>query len=173
MNPISFGKAKLSDALRISVLMKTVYIQTYDLEGITIESTNYVEKRFSREYIESVIAQNPNQFIIAYHHQNPVGVAEIFFKTICPIRNVSVPELDKLYVLESFFGKGIGFGLMKEVEKTVLSKGYSELNIGVYIKNDRAINFYERQGYASIGQADYPMEHNTYKILIMNKRLIK
>ena len=151
--------------------MKTVYIQTYDNKGITLESANYIEKRFSTDYIKNVITKNPDQLIIAYCYKNPIGVAEILFESQCPIRKIPVPELDKLYVLERFYGKGIGFGLMKEVEKTVLSKGYTELNMVVYSKNARGINFYQRQGYVSIGQIDYPMEHNTYKVLVMNKRL--
>ena len=100
-----------------------------------------------------------------------VGAAEIIYNSVCPIRKIAVPELGKLYVLERFKGKGIGYGLLKEVEKEVLNHGYKEFWCIVYIHNPKAIAFYERQGYISIGMIDYKMEYNTYKNLVMNKVL--
>ncbi len=171
MTKILYGKAKLSDALRISVLLKTVYIQAYAVDGITFEFANFITKRFSTALIENTIKKNPNQLIVAYQNGNPIGVAEIIYNSTCPIRKISVPELSKLYVLERFYGKGIGFGLMKEAEKEVVKSGFKEFNLEVYIKNTRAINFYKRQGYTSIGNVDFPMEANTYENLVMNKVL--
>ncbi|WP_407556925.1 GNAT family N-acetyltransferase [Winogradskyella sp. 4-2091] len=171
MGEISFGKAKLSDSLRISVLLKTVYIQTYAVDGVTFEFANFITKRFSTENIISTIKEKPSRLIIAYQNGNPIGVAEIIYDSTCPIRKTSVPELSKLYVLERFYGKGIGYGLINETEKEVRQNGFAEFNLEVYIKNDRAIAFYKRQGYTSIGNVDFPMESNTYENLVMNKIL--
>lgn len=171
MNEISFGKAKLSDSLRISVLLKTVYIQTYAVDGVTFEFANFITNRFSTENIENIIKENPSRLIIAYQNGNPIGVTDIIYESICPIRKISVPELSKLYILERFYGKGIGYGLLSESEKEVSKNGFSEFNLEVYINNERAITFYERQGYVSIGNVDFPMESNTYENLVMNKVL--
>lgn len=171
MTAISYGKGILTDAIRISVLLKTVYIQTYAVDGITFEFANFIDKRFSQKHIEDLLKETPNRLIIAYYKGNPVGVAEIIFEATCPIRKVAVPELSKLYVLERFYGKGIGFGLLQEAEKEVLHNGYKELNLEVYMHNSRAITFYERQGYTSIGNVDFPMEFNTYENLVMYKKL--
>ncbi len=172
MAEIIFEKAKLSDALKISVLLKAVYIQTYAFDGVSLESANFITKRFSLPHIESLIKKNPDQLIVAQCKGNPVGVAEIIYEATCPIRKIPVAELDKLYVLERFYGKGIGYGLMLEVEKKVLAVGKKELNLEVYIHNERAIEFYKRQGYHSIGNIDFPMEFNTYENLVMTKQLL-
>jgi len=171
MIPISYKIAKLSDALRISVLLKTVYIQTYDIYGITIESANYITKSFATERIEKLIKENLSHFIVAWHRDNVVGVAEIIFNSTCPIRKIPVVELGKLYVMEHFSGKGIGHGLLKATENEVLKNGFNELSLIVYVKNKRAITFYERQGYESLGLMDFKMEHNTYKNFVMSKKL--
>lgn len=168
---ISFGKALLSDALRISVLYKTVYIQTYGAEGITFESASFITKRFSNEQIEKTIMGTSNELIVACHNGNPIGVAEVIVKTVCPIRQISTAELDKLYVLQSYYGKGIGYGLLNESEKLCLEYGIAQMNIEVYIENERAITFYKRQGYNLIGKVDFPMESNVYENLVLNKRL--
>ena len=58
---------------------------------------------------------------------------------------------------------------MNESENEVRENGFAEFNLEVYINNARAIAFYERQGYVSIGNVDFPMESNTYENLVMNK----
>ena len=171
MNAFSFGRTNVSEALRVSVLLKTVYIQTYDIEGITIESANFVNKTFSPERIERLIKDDPRRFIVAHHKGNMVGVAEIIYDSICPIRKIPVPELGKLYVLERLKGKGVGYGLLKEAEKEVLNHGFKAFWCMVYIHNPDAIAFYERQGYNAIGMIDFKMEHHTYKNWVMNKVL--
>ena len=171
MAEISYGKAKLTDSLRISVLLKTVYIQTYAVDGVTFEFANFITKRFSIEHIESIIKENPLQLIIAYQNENPIGVAEIIFDSTCPIRNISIPELSKLYVLERFYGKGIGFGLLESTENQLINNGFKELNLEVWKQNERAIAFYKKQGFVSIGSADFQMEYNTYENFVMNKKL--
>lgn len=171
MNKVSFGKAKLADTLKLSVLLKTVYIETYAVEGVTSEFANFITERFSVEHLKSIISNNPDQLMIAYFNENPIGVAEIIFNSSCPIRNIIVPELSKLYVLKRFHGIKVGFGLMNQVENEVLKKGFNELYLEVYAENNRAINFYMRQEYKSIGTVDFPMESNTYKNLVMQKNL--
>ena len=171
MDQISYGKAKIEDSNRISVLLKTVYIEVYATKGITFEFTNFIEKRFSKAHIENIINENPDQLLVAYCNNNPIGVAEIHYKSNCPIRKKGVPELSKLYVLKRFNGKGIGYGLMIESEKILKEKGFNELNLEVFIGNGHAISFYERQGYLKIGKVDFPMEDNIYENWVMNKEL--
>lgn len=171
MNKISYGTAKLSEALLISVLLKTVNVQTYATSGISFEIANYITQRFSPEYIENSIKENEDRLLVAYKNENPIGVAEIIYNATCPIRKINVPELSKLYVLDRFHGQGIGHGLLKEVEKQVLKTEAQHLYLEVYVENASAISFYQRQGYEIIGEVDFPMQDNVYKNWVMSKAL--
>jgi len=171
MTEILYSKAKLSEALQISVLMKTVNIQAYATDGIRLEMATYINERFSTKYIEEVIQDNPSRLIVASMNKNPIGVAEIIFDTYCPIRKIQIPELSKLYVLERFYGQGIGYKLLKEVEKEVLEAGFNQLYLEAFTENPKAISFYERQSYQTIGKVDFPMTDNTYKNWVMTKPL--
>ncbi len=171
MTEISYGKAKVSDSLRISILLKTVNIEAYAWNGISVEISNYITKRFSTEYVENIIKENPDQLIIAYKNGNPIGVAEVLYNSSCPIRKIDVPELSKLYVLGRFYGQGIGNQLLKEAETKIWNNGFKNLNLEVWTNNERAIAFYKKHGYDSIGTVDFPMDENTYENLVMNKVL--
>ncbi|MEZ4855830.1 MAG: GNAT family N-acetyltransferase [Gelidibacter sp.] len=171
MNDLVYTYAKLSDALRLSLLFQTVYVQTYGDEGITFETTNYLTQRFSVAHIEKTIQKDPSQLIVAYKHNNPIGVAELYYNSVCPIRQIPICELDKFYVMRQFHGHGIGYGLLKAAESEVRAKGHGQLFLQVYDQNPKAIAFYKRQGYTIIGEADFAMEAHTYVNFVMTKVL--
>lgn len=171
MNNISFGKARLSDSLRISILLKVVYIQVYGVDGVTMEFAKFIEEKFSLEKIKTKINKRPDSLWVAYFKGNPIGIAEILIESQCPIRRIEVPELGKLYVLERFHGKSVGLGLLNLAQKSILKKGLGELNLEVYKENKRAIAFYKKSGFQVLGEVDFPMETNTYRNLVMNKTL--
>jgi len=168
---ISFRKAVPSDSLRLSILYKQVYIQTYGTEGVTTEFANFITKQFAVEKIEQTISSHPDNIVVAVYKDNLVGVAEIEFDKKCPVGNIIAPELNKLYILEWFCGMGVGYGLLSEVENTVRSAGIKEIWLWVYVLNERAISFYERQDYKWIGNAFFQMEFNRYENKVMLKRL--
>ena len=168
---IVYRNAELSDSLNLSVLFKQVFIQTYATEGINTESSIYITKEFSVEKIKNTIENYPGNIIVALNGNNLVGVAEIDFEKECPVNNELIPELSKLYVLECFMKKGIGYRLLTEVEKAVRIKGEKELWLSVNIMNTRAISFYERQQYKRIGNLFFQMEFNSYENHVMLKKL--
>lgn len=169
-NEIVFRKAVISDSLQLSVLFKQVYIHTYDTEGVTAESSNYIRKQFSVEKIENTIIKYPGNIIVASNGDNLVGAAEIEFDNVCPADNIRAPELCKLYVLERFYGKGMGYGLLKEAEMAVISKGKNMIWLTVYFLNSRAISFYEKNGYKHTGDTYFEIDVNKYKNKIYMKK---
>ncbi|MBK8552176.1 MAG: GNAT family N-acetyltransferase [Ignavibacteria bacterium] len=168
---IVFRKAESSDSVQLSVLFKQVYIQTYDTEGVTAESSNYISRQFSVEKIEDTIIKNPGNIIVASNGGNLLGAAEIEFDNVCPADNIRTPELCKLYVLERFYGKGIGYGLLKEAEMAVISKGKNMIWLTVYFMNSRAIAFYERNGFKYTGDTYFEIDLNKYKNRVYIKEL--
>jgi ribosomal protein S18 acetylase RimI-like enzyme len=168
---IIIRKAIPSDSLRLSVLYKQVYIQTYGNEGVSNEYANFITKQFAVEKIENTINSHPDNISVAEYKGNLVGVAEVEFDKQCPVDDIIAPELNKLYILEWFCGMGIGQKLLEAAEETVRSKGINEIWLWVYLFNRRAISFYEKQQYQWIGNAFFQMEFNKYENKVMLKKL--
>ena len=168
---ITYRKATLSDAKKLSILFNTVYIQTYGVDGVSDEFANFITKQFAVEKLEQTIKGHPGNIIVAVYKENLVGVVEIEFDKKCPVENIIAPELNKLYILEWFCGIGIGYRLLVEAEKFVRSKRINEVWLWVYIHNTRAIAFYEKQNYIWIGNASFQMEMNKYENKVTRKKL--
>lgn len=168
-NEMIYRNAITADSKKLSILFKQVYIQTYGTEGVSDEFANFITKHFSVERLENLIARHPENLIVAEYKGNLVGVAEIEFDKKCPIENITGPELNKLYILEWFCGRGIGNKLMEHVEQLVKEKNEKLLWLWVLESNTRAVKFYEKHHYKWIGNASFQMEKNSY----MNKVMVK
>jgi ribosomal protein S18 acetylase RimI-like enzyme len=167
---IIYRKANNTDVNKLSILFKQVYIQTYGIDGVSDEFANFIVKQFSVERLRDLIVNKPDTIIVAEYKGNLVGAVEIEFGKKCPINNIVAPELNKLYILEWFCGKGIGHNLLSEAEKVVKLKGINEMWLWVLVSNSRAITFYERQNYKWIGNAPFQMEKNSYDNKVMLKQ---
>lgn len=168
---IIYRLANLSDVKKLSILLKQVYIHTYGVEGVTDEFANFITDKFSEENIKKNIETNPDSYIVADQDTNLLGAVEIIYDAESPIGNVKAPELSKLYILEWFCGKGIGAKLIEATENTLLKNGYKEYWLWVLISNERAISFYNKHGFKSMGTALFHMEKNTYNNYVMYKSI--
>ena len=166
-----YRKAQLSDAKKLAILYKQVYIQTYGIAGVSDEFANFITQQFAVERIEKTIQQNPDCILVAEYQNNLVGVAEIEWAKKCPCGDIIAPELNKLYILEWFCGKGIGAKLMELAENTVKKAGENHMWLWVLVSNQRAITFYENHQYQWIGNAPFQMEVNSYDNKVMLKKL--
>lgn len=168
---IEYRNANLSDVVKLSILFKQVYIATYGIEGVSDEFANFITTQFSVERLEKLINDSHENLIVAVYKNNLVGVAEIEFNKKCPVGEFTAPELNKLYILEWFCGKGIGEKLIKEAEKIIRSKGINQMWLWVLESNSRAIHFYKKHGYKEIGNASFQMQVNKYENVVMLKEL--
>jgi ribosomal protein S18 acetylase RimI-like enzyme len=170
-NDIEYRKANCSDARKLAILYKQVYIQTYGTEGVSDEFADFITPLFSPERIVNTITDDPDQIIVAEYKGNLVGVAEIGNNKLAPIGALVAPELNKLYILEWFCGRGIGYRLLREVEEVIVQRGHTHMWLWVLASNQRAVEFYERNEFEGIGFASFQMAKNVYENLVMVKQL--
>lgn len=57
-----------------------------------------------------------------------------------------VAEVYAIYVLPDLWGQGCGYSLWRRAEKELVRAKFAELNVWVLAANERARNFYEREG---------------------------
>lgn len=171
LNNFSFHHARTKDSELLSVLFKTIYIETYGTEGVTYEFANFIEQQFSKKKIEADIRSKNNDLWIARFKDNPVGVIQLEYNKSCPILDFVSPEINKLYVLRNFYGKGIGKRLMQLAEDRIAQMGENKVWLWVLKSNTRANDFYKQQGFKNIGVADFQMEVNSYTNNVMLKNL--
>lgn len=168
---LNFRLANLSDSFLLSVLFKQVYIDTYGKEGVTHELSSFMEKQFSIEKIEKDISSDKVKMWMATFKGNPVGVLQLEYDKKCPVREFIAPEINKLYILRKFFGKGIGKKMMMIAEDQLKKDKVESVWLWALERNERAVRFYQKMGYENIGTAYFQMEVNNYKNVVLRKKI--
>ncbi len=78
-------------------------------------------------------------------------------------------ELKRIYSLSRFHGTGLGAALMERA--VAAAEGHRRLLLGVYARNDRALAFYRKQGFADIGTRRFDVGGNLYDDRVLARPL--
>lgn len=80
-------------------------------------------------------------------------------------------EVERIYVAGAFQGMGLGKALMDRAIGTARTLEKAYVFLGVWEKNERAIRFYERNGFYRIGQHSFFMGDEEQTDFLMRKDL--
>lgn len=136
----------------------------------------YVREAFSPERMRVELEDRTNTFFLAFSTgaELPSGYAKLRSGT--PDPSVTGPnpiELQRLYVDRAAIGHGVGAALMRASLETAESRGYETLWLGVWERNARAIGFYERWGFQSLGDHVFRLGSDDQTDLIMVRGVSK
>jgi ribosomal protein S18 acetylase RimI-like enzyme len=90
-----------------------------------------------------------------------------------PLADLSCDDLEvkRIYVLSRFHRLGVGRALMQTAKEESRRRHARRLLLGVYSQNDRAIAFYQREGFATVGTRTFQVGRHQYHDLILGTPL--
>lgn len=157
----------------LALLARVTYIESH---GHFIDDKSDLEKYLNDAFSVSKILEEINHsnyfFFLIYVDDLPVG----YSKLILNAKNESVNinkncRLDKIYILNDFIPLKIGQQLFKFTEDKAKELGLETLWLCVYIKNNRGIRFYEKNGFKNIGTMDFRVNGKPYENILFEKYL--
>jgi ribosomal protein S18 acetylase RimI-like enzyme len=98
----------------------------------------------------------------------PIGFALIGNPDLAVARDGDI-ELKRIYSLSRFHGTGVGAALMKQALEA--ASGHHRLLLGVYARNERALAFYRKQGFADIATRQFNVGGKLYDDLVLARPL--
>lgn len=102
--------------------------------------------------------------------KNRVFVVEDGKKTVATYQTKTEQDtlqFEKLAVLPTESGKGIGSHCLQLIESEAAERGYTKVQMDVYSKSTHAIEFYTKHGYKCVGE-DKTLKYN---VICMEKDL--
>jgi ribosomal protein S18 acetylase RimI-like enzyme len=132
------------------------------------ELEDYLDYTYNVEKIACSIRKENNQYFLAVVDGLPAGFAKLKKHSLNEqLDFLFQAELQKLYVLKRYQGKGIGNTLMQSVIKSVGSIDPDCLWLDTHISNDRAIGFYQRHGFYKEGSHQFTIGTQTFDYFLM------
>ena len=165
--------AKTEDAESIAELGSVTFTQAFGhIFSDPKDLTRYLEATFAVEKIQQSLQKENNVYWIAFVDQLPVGYAKLKVKSPCsfiPSENIS--QLQKIYVLQDYLSMKIGKRLQDFLLEWARRSGSESIWLSVYRENHRAIAFYERNNFKTIGQHQFRIGKETFDFIAMAKTL--
>jgi diamine N-acetyltransferase len=78
-------------------------------------------------------------------------------------------ELVRIYAEREYIGRGIGSALMQASLEESARRGWDTIWLGVWERNPRAIQFYEKWGFSVAGQQTFKLGEDLQTDLVMQR----
>ena len=157
-----------ADVGEIVQLLREVFSETYG-HVIPDDALNrYVDKAFEAR----AIAVSSNTFVLAQVDGVLVGVSEL--ATTSPPECVeprSAIEVARFYIRAEYRGSDVADALLHKCERHARSTGHTAVWLCVWEHNPRAIAFYRRHGFVSVGNVDIVVEGVVFHDVVMVKKV--
>jgi GNAT superfamily N-acetyltransferase len=153
--------ANEKDALLLAELGRKTFYDSFIEFNTEEDMVKYLSEHYSEEIQMSEI-QDPNAvFLIAEQDGMPVGYAKLKGDSKGDgVAGTNPMELQRIYSIQEYIGKGVGPALMKESIREAKDRGFNCLWLGVWEKNERAIRFYEKWGLKKVGNHIFILGEN-------------
>lgn len=171
MEQIVVRKAKVEDAEIIALLARITFTETFGhLFRNKQDLLDYYDKTFSVSKIRSSLMKENNVFWISFFDELPVGYAKLKRFSISEfINSDKVSQLQKIYVLKDFLSKKIGHKMQAEMFEEVSKIGNKYIWLSVLESNERAISFYNGNGFTEIGKHSFEIGQEHFNFIVLKK----
>jgi ribosomal protein S18 acetylase RimI-like enzyme len=150
-------EAEAADAGLVSVLAGVTFYEAYFEQDSPPSLVDYILESFELMKIRAEIESAQSTFFIIYLDGHAVGYAKLReeSKVDC-VSSEGAVELQRIYLVERVFGRGIGEVLLRHCLEFAKQKGFSTLWLGVWEENTRARKFYAKYGFRRVGTITFP-----------------
>nr|WP_321234972.1 GNAT family N-acetyltransferase [uncultured Psychroserpens sp.] len=170
---IKIKTAKKADTEVLALLGRLTWAESH---GHYIEDKNnllnYLDENFSVSKTKQNIKNTKNHFYIIYADDFPVGYAKIIVnekqESVTSQNNC---RLERIFILDDFIPLKIGKQLLTYVEEQAKALQLDTMWLSVYIKNKRAIRFYEKNEFKNVGELNFIVNGKSYENIVFSKKL--
>lgn len=150
------NKATLEDTKALSKLSIEAFLPAHGHSSPKKDIDSYISTNFSEENLREELS-NPNyHYYLIYYKNILAGFSKVIFNASnSNLSERNVTKMERLYLLQEFYGLGLGKELFDF--NLSISKENNQLGLWleVWIENRKAIKFYTKMGMKSIGEFDF------------------
>lgn len=170
---IKIKLADQSDSKILALLGRVTYVESH---GHFIEDKKdlrkYIDQAFSVAKTTKDLINSNNLFYLIFVEDLPVGYAKLVLNATN--KDVSSKKngcLERIYILNDFIPMKLGIKLLTFIEEKVKKLNLDTLWLTVYTKNIRAIRFYQKNNFKTVGEVDFLVNNKNYENLVLSKTI--
>jgi ribosomal protein S18 acetylase RimI-like enzyme len=168
-NGVKVIRADVTNAAIVATIGKKAFRHAFEnLFKSREELTEYLEFTYDPVKLTRSIRKENNVYLLAFLDGKAVGFAKLKKHSLNDLIESPVQmELQKIYVLSEYQGRSVGTALMQEVKNIAIDGKPDCIWLDTYISNDKAIQFYAKNGYRKIGNYFFTIGSQTFEYFVM------
>jgi ribosomal protein S18 acetylase RimI-like enzyme len=149
------------------------YNETFQLFNTPENMEAYLEKAFNIEQLKKELSNVYSDFFLVYLNEELAGYLKVNVNE-AQTDNIGSEalEIERIYIRNKFQRQGLGKILINKGIELAKEQNKKQVWLGVWEKNERAINFYTKMGFLKNGAHAFYMGDEKQTDFIMVKTLI-
>ena len=170
MSEVSIRRAVETDAELIADLSHQTFYDSFAEHNTRENMDKFMSEQFTRQKLIDEVKQPWHTFFLAFMHDQPVGYVKMRDGSVpLTIANQACIEIARIYSVQHRIGMGVGKKLMQTCHDVAKQKQKNVLWLGVWEKNQRAIDFYNKWGFEKFGEQNFILGDDVQTDWLMKK----
>nr|WP_294931263.1 GNAT family N-acetyltransferase [uncultured Flavobacterium sp.] len=173
MNNIEIKKISLKEIDQLQKIGRQTFQETFSESNSEENMKSYVEEGFSNEKLTAELNDKNSEFYFAILDSKVIGYLKINFgESQTELKDNKALEIERIYVSKEFHGKSVGQLLYDKAIEIANQKNSEYVWLGVWEENQRAINFYKKNGFVEFDKHIFKLGNDEQTDIMMRLKLI-
>lgn len=174
MEEIILTKITILDLDKLQTIGKEIFEEAFSKNNSRENMEIYLKKSFSKEKLSHELLDENSEFYFAKLNNEAIGYLKVNFGiSQTELQDNKALEIERIYVFKEFYGKNIGQKLFEKAIAIAQQKNLEYVWLGVWEKNDRALSFYQKNGFQEFDKHTFFLGNEKQTDIMMKKILIK
>lgn len=153
-------------------LSKQTFTETFEAHNTPENLQHYLNTAYHADKLLNEMQDENSKFFFAIVDGVKAGYLKINFNNAqTELQDPTAMEIERIYVLKAFHGQKLGQALMEKAKQEALAHQKAFLWLGVWEKNDRALQFYTKNGFEAFGTHDFTMGDDVQTDIMMKLKV--
>lgn len=169
---VTIRTAGINDAQLIADISQQTFYDTFAADNRPEDMDKFLNQQFTKGRLMLEVGAPGNIFLLAFDDDKVAGYVKLR-DAKRPAQFLGKPALEiaRLYAMTEMIGKGVGSRLMQASIDIAKEQQKEIVWLGVWEKNQRAIEFYRRWGFEVFGEWDFLLGNDVQRDWLMKKHL--
>lgn len=145
---ITISKINILQVYDLQKISQQTFYETFSDSNTDEDIKHYLETSFSIHQLSNELSHKNSEFFFALHHVTPIGYLKLNYADAqTELKTENSVELERIYILNDYQGNKVGQALLNKAKSIAISKNASFIWLGVWEHNQKAIQFYKKNGF--------------------------
>ena len=166
-------KCNPEDLRKLKEISKETFTDTFKEQNTPENLKTYLERAFSDEQLKIELSNPASDFYFIHFNEEVAGYLKVNINEAQTEKIADdALEIERIYIRTKFKRKGLGNRLMDKALEVALKNKKKIIWLGVWERNEDAINFYNKWGFTQTGAHSFFMGDEEQVDFIMCKAVM-